>query len=226
MACTQRDDCTYCTKALKQGQIGFCSDTCRKKETAKQARMASAKPGENRCRTCGGILTGYGNKRNHTGECHDIAHLKRCKKYTRKHMVSRPWIDKVCGKCGKPFKTRYPDQPVCSEQKCQNAQQRQRRKLAYAKMTVEQKKEYVKKIRESDAYGKENYKTKTVKVKAKCPGCGKIFMAKMENAYLDVVMPRIKCNNWPACIKHIDGGYHFPDMVSGSCWQGDNRGMI
>jgi len=196
------------------------------KEAARQARMATAKPGENRCRTCGKILTGYGNKRDCPGECHEISHLKRCKKYARKHSAARPWIEKICEECGEPFKTQYPDQPVCSLQKCQNAKQRKRRKEAYKTMTPEKKKEYIQKIRKSDAYEKENYKAKTVEVLAKCPGCGDTHMVTMENAYLDCVMPRIKCDKWPACIKHIDGGYHFPDMVSGSCWQGDNGARI
>jgi len=217
MACKIMSDCQYCGKRLTAGIIDFCSDTCLNKEIAKRERLKRALPGEHRCDVCADILTGYGNKKHHTGECTDIAHLKRCKKYQRKHTQPRPMLQKICIECEEPFETTYPEQVVCANQKCKGAFHRKRRRELYQAMPPEQKKEYIEKTRQFDIAEKESYKTKKVKMQAKCPGCGLLHVVKFEIGYIDVVMPRVRCKKWPGCIKHLDND--FATLPSQAGWE-------
>jgi hypothetical protein len=91
-------------------------------------------------------------------------------------------------------------------------------------MSPEEKKKYIEKVQESASYENEDYAVPTVKIKAKRPGCGDVFDAIIEVAYLDCVMPRIKCDKYPGCIEHLDDFYDVPLSQAG--WEAANRAYI
>jgi len=200
----------------------YCSEKCCNRESKRQQRAAEAQGRILRiCEVCGDkIPGGRTNQKVHNGECSKIARLKRCKRYRREHAIKRPIREDFCKVCNEPFTTTYPQQVTCKNQKCRNAWNRKRRNELYANFDHDEKKEYIKKVRESEEYESQHYQTPTQIVKAKCPGCWRLHDVEFEVAYLDVVMPRVKCPDWPGCIKHIDNKYY--GEVDLSVWQSDN----
>jgi hypothetical protein len=205
----------------------YCSEKCCNREGKRQQRAAEAQGRILRlCEVCGEVIPGgRTNQKVHNGECAKIARLKRCKKYRRANAKTRPTRECVCEICQELFITAYPQQVTCKKQKCRNEWHRKRRKELYASLDQDKKKNYIKKVKESDEYKITHYQTPTQTVKAKCPGCGKIFDAEFEVAYLDCVMPRVRCEDWPSCIKHLDNS-DYAILPSQAGWQTDNRAYI
>jgi len=205
----------------------YCSEKCCNRESKRQQRAAEAQNRTLRiCEVCGEeIPGGRPNQKTHNGECTKIARLKRCKRYRREHATIRPTREGVCEICQTPFTTTYPQQVTCKDQKCRNEWHRKRRKELYANFDHDEKKEYIKKVRKSEEYESQHYQVPTQTVKAKCPGCGCLHNAEFEIAYLDCVMPRIKCPDWPSCIKHLDDS-DYTILPSQAGWQTDNRAYI
>lgn len=227
MSAHRYEDCQSCGKKLTGQQTMYCSEKCCNRESKRQQRAAEAQGRILKlCQVCGeAIPGGRPNQKVHNGECSKIARLKRCKRYRREHAITRPEREGVCVICLSPFVTTYPQQVTCKDQKCRNTWSRKRRKEMYDNLNADQKKGYINKVKESDEYKTTHYQTPTQTVKSKCPGCGCLHDVDFEIAYLDCVMPRIKCPDWPSCIKHLDDS-DYAVLPSQAGWQSDNRAYI
>lgn len=163
------------------------------------------------CGTCKKPLTDdRGNRKFHPGECQKIAHLKRCRARSKKTwMEVSPLIDKVCPVCREPYQTRAARPgKTCRNPGCKNRVQRDRIKLEWDKLPLEERKAINKKQYEKYAkYNKEKsietynaFKNPVQTLECKCPGCGEIHEHTFEPAYIGgQKVPRVGCDRYPAC---------------------------
>ena len=231
MSAIRYPDCQSCGKKLTGKQVDYCSEKCCQRESNRRRRVVEAQGLKIKlCEVCGKEMNGPANKKYHTGECAYIAHTKRVKRYKRAMTCALPYRTGKCVICGNEFTTRHPKQVTCRDESCKNKHQRNKAKVKWDALPQEEKKIIgKKKYRKNIEFYKQKlaieYNTPVQTVKAKCPGCGCLHDVDFEIAYLDCVMPRIKCDKWPSCIKHLDNS-DYAILPSQAGWQSDNNAYI
>ena len=161
---------------------------------------------EKLCEYCDKPIADPRKNQKYHPNCYRLSHNKRCSDRSHNKLLKQsPIIDKTCPVCHNPYQTMASrDAVTCKNVNCKNIWHRRKRKEAWAKIPIEERRainkiQYQKYTKHNPNHN--NFKTTSQTLECICPGCRRRHMHTFSPAWLGVGTPRIGCSRWPACIQ-------------------------
>ena len=163
---------------------------------------------ERLCEYCDNPIVDPRKNQKYHPDCYRLSHNKQCSDRSHNKLLKQsPIMDKTCPICHNPYQTRASrDAATCKNINCKNIWQRRKRKEAWAKMPLEERKAINKeKYDRYSRYYKErsigNVRSEAQTLECICPGCRKKHMHTFNPAWIGGARtPRVGCERYPHCV--------------------------
>ena len=172
------------------------------KDEARKLRVEAAQQSKGicLCSECGKpIPNARAGQKAHTGDCARLRNLRLKRAKALALRLARPVFTKTC-ECGAVFITTSVKRMYCQGFQCANDRQNAKLRALRATMTPAERREFNRRKYRGDKPAREKFKKPVKKVKARCPGCHKLHVAKFEYGYTGKAeIPWKGCPKYPDC---------------------------